>query len=374
MTILLTEGFDHYVVGETLFANSQQIITANQRYGAPNNNSISTYLNYGTGNGLPGHPPGQALVMTSGNSTENRLMINFYDDPLTSFCIGFHASRNTDSQICNLLYIWNVFSASESLESTSTRSLSWNAAGALTLSKPTTPSTVSLGYTVPVNQWHYYEFQQIMTGPRTGIISIYVDGLLLYQSPNENIYGTGVRQNTNQFILGKDNTPFGASGSCQVAYDNMYISDGERLGPIYISTIRPSADTDQKTWTPGTGSTNYNQVNDEVANASNILDSYVRSDAVGSSDLYEFENLPNNDLYNILAVTPTIFADSRVTASKIAANIMIDGQEYYTRDSFYESGIGQINKDVIYQNNPSTAQDWTISDVNNIQMGPKRTE
>src|SRR3546814_7749522 len=97
--------------------------------------------------------------------------------------------------------------------------------------------------------------------------------------------------------------------------DNFYLSDGEVLGPINISTLVPDSDTSQKDGVPLNGTTNYNMVNDISAPSmdTNVL---LKNDL--DTDYYTISDLSlvnaNDSIISVQGLSYSTSSDASSTA------------------------------------------------------------
>lgn len=115
--------------------------------------------------------------------------------------------------------------------------------------------TLEVGYVTPLkSRWYYYE---VVLTRSTRTIEIYVNGKRDVEYTLPDIFA---QTSTMQFVFNPyDMLPSGQMVE-NVIYDDMYIRDGGRLGPIQISGRYPTSDVTSE-WNPAEeGGTHFSQV------------------------------------------------------------------------------------------------------------------
>jgi len=160
--------------------------------------------------------------------------------------------------------------------------------------------------------------------------------------------------------------------------DDLYVTDGEFLGDVRIYRIRPSGPGDEMQWGVVGASSGWEAVRNEDfewggLNGSTLDDSYVRaySTDVGKSFLVNMEDI--NPLGPIRGVQAN-FVNCKTEAGTAAFSprYKISGQYYDSPITIYPSWGSWYDRVEPFRKNPVTGQDWTIEDVNTMQVGAKR--
>jgi len=162
--------------------------------------------------------------------------------------------------------------------------------------------------------------------------------------------------------------------------DDLYVTDGEFLGDVRIYRIRPSGPGDEMQWGVVGASSGWQAVRNEdfewagMGNKGNTLnDSYVRaySTDIGKSFLVNMEDI--NPLGPIRGVQAN-FVNCKTEAGTAAFSprYKISGQYYDSPITIYPSWGSWYDRVEPFRKNPVTGQDWTIEDVNTMQVGAKR--
>lgn len=214
--------------------------------------------------------------------------------------------------------------------------------------------------------WTYMELKATIHSS-TGSAELRVNGatVLSLSNINTNAGGTGI---INQVVLGATN----GYQSFRKYHDDLYICDtsgsvnNDFLGDSRVITLSPTAVGDITQFTPSAGN------NWECVDDMNDDDTtYVSASASGNKDLYNVANLP---------ITPSsvhgvsVISTARKSETGTAANRNIlktngtiaNGSTNYLSTSY--------NKYITtYEINPVTSTAWSVSDVNNLQIGIERT-
>jgi len=212
------------------------------------------------------------------------------------------------------------------------------------------------------NRWYLIE-AHLKLGSSNGVVEVKMDGNLVLQytgntNPNSRSAITRVTfSNKNEQAFWDDIAINDTSGS----EDNSWCGDGR------IVLLKPNANGDTNQWTPSSGS-NYQCV-DEGFPANDDTD-YVTTDTTNQKDLYNLENwsLPSNSIIKrVWAI-----ARAKKTSSDLASinvGLKTNSQEYWMASdtpliTSYKNYYGNQ-----YTKNPATSNNWTIDDINNLQVG-----
>lgn len=154
--------------------------------------------------------------------------------------------------------------------------------------------------------------------------------------------------------------------------DDFYICDqsgsapqNDFLGDCRIDTLLPNADGSNSAWTPSTGSSHYQLVDEATPNTSD----YVESNTVGQKDTWNFQDLA--------AVTGTIFGIQVNTAAlksdagvRSIANTIKSGATNADGATVALSTSQLYQSDIWYQD-PATSAAWTEANINSLEAGVK---
>jgi hypothetical protein len=223
--------------------------------------------------------------------------------------------------------------------------------------------TSATGLMAP-NVWYYVEVEFVIS-TTVGRITVYLNGTQILNVTGANTANNGVGTNADTLHLASTNGGNGNAGF--VDYDDMYVVDvATKLGERRVETLRPTADTATKQWTPDTGTVDFSRVNATLAQST----TFVQASTVGNLDLYDIADLSSTPAA-IDAVQYNIFAQKTdATTRDIAAVGDISGTQQQTADFPLGVGVGKLQQ--LFLLNPSGGA-WSASDVNALRIGPKVT-
>lgn len=240
--------------------------------------------------------------------------------------------------------------------------LDMTSAGDLEVLRSTTVVEVTTDTPISTGTWYYIEFQ-VLIDDTVGAYEVRVDGVTKLSGTNVDTKA-GAEDNVVGFNL------IGSTFS-STEYDDVYILDStglvnnDFLGDSQVETLFPDGDGFTNDFTPLSGLTNYEMVDDGYT--PDIGTTYVSSSTVNHTDLYTFTDLELalNDIYAVEVagmcwmsnVGPrTLRMMTRVSSTNYEGDIVGCPIEYNC-----------INH--LWENNPNTAAAWTESDVNAAEFG-----
>lgn len=218
----------------------------------------------------------------------------------------------------------------------------------------------TLGTTAAVltpNVWAYIEIECVISAT-VGVFNIYVNSVQVLALSGVNTKGQ-TATSIDQLTLFP-----GANVNNQLADDFYMTSVASKLGECRVETVRPTADTAQKDWTPNSGSANFSRVNEATVDGDT---SYISSSTPGQIDLYDFADLSSAPA-TIHAIQTTIIARkddaaARTVRSKVKSS-STTGNGATTALSTSFASIRDI-----FVNDPNASAAWTGSTFNAAQMG-----
>lgn len=228
--------------------------------------------------------------------------------------------------------------------------------GALQATRNGTVLGTSAGSIFTAGGWHYVEIE-VLRSATVGTFNIYLDGVSVLSLTGLNTGSADVdSMDTKQ-----------TSDFTDYWYDDMYFTDSAtRLGECRIDTLRPSADTAQKDWTPNSGANNYSRVGDTTYDGDTT---YVSAATVGNKDLYDLDNLPFSPLtihaVQVVAAAKKDDATTRTFRSNVKSSSTTANGATKALSTSY-----QIFSDIL-ATDPATSAAWTESGVNAMQIGPE---
>lgn len=136
------------------------------------------------------------------------------------------------------------------------------------------------------------------------------------------------------------------------------------IGGARVITLYPNADTSQKDFTPDSGSTNYDRVNESPQDDDT---SYVESNTVAHKDLYEMDDLTVNPI-QIFGLSITAILRKDDSGSRTVKTI---GEQGGTEDQSPEIFPATAYRvyEYIIENDPASGGDWTKITIDNMKAG-----
>lgn len=231
---------------------------------------------------------------------------------------------------------------------------------------------------IPFNQWVYVELSATID-PAAGAITLRINSSVAAtfsgntrQTANSNVQSVSFGS-VHGFGIAN---AVGASGSYSAGFDDIYICDSlgavnnTFLGEVRIVGLLPSgAGTNTNFAIGGTtpAATNFQSVNENPPNGDV---SYVSSTIVGTTDTYNYQDLPASaNLVLAVAAGPDARRDDS-GARSISTRVRTGGSEADSPTSVVLVSSYQI-REMIMEVNPVTGLAWTVANVNSSEFGPK---
>jgi hypothetical protein len=206
---------------------------------------------------------------------------------------------------------------------------------------------------IPSSAWQYIEVE-FTRHASAGACNVYVNSRQILAL-------TGVNTGAADIVL----MGFAALNVADFVDDYYVVSGATKLGEQRVVTIRPSADTAQKDFTPDSGTDNYARVNESPVNGDT---SYVTANTGDSEDLYTMDDLGVTPS-SIAAVQAVVIARKDDAADR-GIQTIIHGS---TDTGGIVQGLSTSYEAVVdlYEENPETSAAWAASDVNGLEAGMK---
>ena len=219
---------------------------------------------------------------------------------------------------------------------------------------------LATGTTVLLNNSYYYiEMELTIAGAGAGSCKVYLDGNLEVNTGPINTLNA-LSGSVSSFLLCSP-----ASGLF-TRFCDMYLSD-TLLGPQRVTTSFPTADGFLDQWTPSTGTTHYNLVNEAPPDGDGT---YVGSSTPGQIDLYSFGALSYNPA-TIAAVQISLYARKDDLAARTVATEYRGGGSNFSGATLPALTTTYQDYPQIYTTDPATGIGWTVTGVNAGQYGVK---
>jgi hypothetical protein len=342
MTLRLIEGFDHF--------NSQALAAVKgwQLQG----NGITT-MAFGSG-----RINGGAMTLSATSFGADAHVVKFLPSTATIAVFGFAVKPSSlpFAQIGDLL---------DNSGSTIV-SIGLDAGGRLTLLNGPLLTLIATGTTVfPTGAWFYVEVKATVNGA-SGSVEAQVNGVAEIGSTTVNI-GTAPIGAVSLHYQGP-----GVSNS-SIGFDDIIVCDssgGENndfLGDRHVETLYPNGAGAHTGWTPDSGS-NYARLNEHAPDGDT---SYVASDTASTIDTYAFDDLsiPTADIRGIQVNLWARKFDASLR--KIAPVVRPGSTDHVGTDQTLSTSY--VDGTQIYEQNPDTSSDWTVSDINASEFGMEVT-
>lgn len=360
MALLFSDGFDLY----TTTASGSGGYSIRDTFTGFVNGAANISFSTGAGHSS-GDPNGR--VMTIGpvvNGTANGTP-RYTPIPVTlpgrSFCIGAYIKVGS-SGLSNDTPIFQAASSA---------GLEFNVSAGNSSSDPwqLVLGPVNTGSIFNLTSFYFIEWisQQRTDNPNNCDFFVYVNGNLTLQQLNVSTFTSGSQ--TWSAIRLCPGVNIQLSGTTRpITYDNLYVTDGNRLGPINIRVLVPTADTAQKDWTPISGTSNFNMVNTGTFSGRGNM-----SYDPGEEDLYDLTSYTLAAGHQILQVDAVgIFNLTGVGNSQCRVNMRLNSTTYNGDTASPTSSNVNVQSRITMTENPITSQRWSQIDINNLFIGPER--
>lgn len=208
-----------------------------------------------------------------------------------------------------------------------------------------------------VNTWYWIEFDVLIGAGATGSATVAIEGANDIVVAGVTTQQSGAAQATHIMWLGCGNP---------VQFDDMYVKDTAGIiGPAKVTLQKPASDGAVVNWTPSSGVTHFNLVNEVPPDGDT---SYVSTATAGTQDLYNFQPLPAAP-QTIFTVQVSLYARKDDAAARSIATLVRSGGLVFvgatqTVSSTYSDFYTQI-----YDQDPNTAAAWTFAGFNAAQFG-----
>lgn len=270
----------------------------------------------------------------------------------TSVAVGFAMSVDSFSSSCPSIFIrsGNTNVIQIGFDGSNNR--------LLVVSYPGGTASYLAPYPLWFNLWHHYVIQ-VNHSTTNGTLRVYLNGALIIDlsgvntgSSSDNLYPWTVVAFTRAWI------------------DDLWITDGENLGDVRVMYLLPEADV-QAGWSRYPSSLTANYL--AVTNINRDTD-YVYTATSGAQDIYELGDL--GTVYNRPAASVKAVAAHWVVRKDDAGSAQARSFLRIGTNNYYGNTIDVADTytfiENIWDNNPSTGQPWTVTDVNGLRLGIER--
>lgn len=298
---------------------------------------------------------GQAFWFEQGNNALHVLSSN-----LSTFVVGFAYQYEVGASMSDN----NLFSIYD--DSTIQLDIYVNNDGSLSIRRgaSTVLGTSAVGLVSP-GVWNYIEFKATINN--SGSYELRFNGTNILSDS-----GVDTQQSSNAYM---NKFGFVAAGYTNRNIDDFYFLDtsgstnNDFLGDVRIETIRPTGAGNQTDFTPSTGS-NWENVDDTTPDDDSTYN-YHAPQGLPGTDLFTMGDLTTIS-GSIFGIQPIIYTRKDDAGSADLYSVIRTGGTDYV-GSGISLGDSYIYHTDILEENPNTATAWTVTDINNIEGGYRRT-
>jgi hypothetical protein len=157
-----------------------------------------------------------------------------------------------------------------------------------------------------------------------------------------------------------------------IIYDTTGNKNNSWINGARVKMLRPNADGFYSQWTPQSGY-HYSNVRD---NGEPVTTKYVKTNVAGKKDSYKFDSLPEK-ARKIVAIWPVCVGhrDTSNTPTKLRQFIRYNNQDYiFGQNMNIPLEFMGLLKTEILETNPATGENFTVDDINNIEIGIESIE
>lgn len=166
--------------------------------------------------------------------------------------------------------------------------------------------------------------------------------------------------------------PGGPGGGNQATIDDVYVTDGERLGDVRIAVLYPNATGDLAMWDPSDGvSANWSLTEEHPADDDTT---YVSTGTVNDADLYNLDDIGAGFVGTIKGAQALwLVKKSDNGLAAVKGQWKSAGLTEEQVKAFYPSHLSWLYNIQAERKSLFTLGDWTVSEINALQLGIKRT-
>lgn len=336
MALLWIDGFEGYgTTGTTSGVSSRYAVTAQTRYSVI----------------VPGRITGYAIGQTTTSATISFTTPDITTNP-TLIAGGAFSINSTTYYGGIVLYDNATAGVTVQINATAPNST-------ITVKVGNTTVATYTGFLISLNVWYYLEVK-VFCHASSGTIEVRLDGVTLGTLTGiDTQTGVDPYYNRVQFYY-----------YSYAAIDDVYVCDGsgsslnDFQGACKVLGLFPNADTTTIQWTPSTGTTHYNLVDENPANGAT---DYVSTSTQANTDLFTYPSLIGSGTILGLQVATTVALPSGTSAileAPIYSNDVLElGPDTTITSASY------IDVRHISTTDPNTSQPWTISGLAAAKIG-----
>lgn len=282
----------------------------------------------------------------------------------STIIIGFGFYQDAFGSAQEILQLWDHGQTQQG-------TLAVQTAGTFKYYRGTSNTGTLLGTTssgASASTWCYVEIK-VKFSATVGTVDVLVNGssVLSLTSQNTDLTATGLCQRVR--FMGSNNSPD------HTGYDDIYILDTTgSVNTTFLGTqttvvmIQPTGDAGTNAWTPDSGSTHFNRVNENPQDTTTYLEDATSTHKelftygsiagianVSAVQLNAVAKITDTTVFNLLGSVHSASTDSDDT---VKARNRISGPDYVTTSRTLET-------------DPATSAAWTVPAVNSCQFGFK---
>lgn len=213
--------------------------------------------------------------------------------------------------------------------------------------------------------WHYWEFK-VTIDDTNGEVMVRRDGVTILNVSGVDTRNSGA--NTNAYTLQFPNNSENNTSS----YDDLYIIKNDNvglsnfLGEIEVEALLPNGNGNYSDLVGSDGNSTDNYLLVDDSPTVNDTD-FVGSAVDGAKDTYTFGNLARPSSV-VRALQVSFRSRKSDTGSKSVRRILRSNNTDHTGDDINLASSYTWNQEIL-EKNPLTTNDWTQSDVDNLEAG-----
>lgn len=250
--------------------------------------------------------------------------------------------------------------------STEQLALGLNVDGSIYLDRGATNLATSSAGLVTTTVWSYFELKVTIDNS---------SGAYEFRQNENTIFSDSsvdTQESANAYV---DSFRFLGGNYTERWIDDLYICDdsgstnNDFLGDVKVEVIRPTGAGNQTDFTPSTGS-NWENVDDTYPDEDTTYN-YHAPQGLPGTDLFQMADLTTIS-GSIFGIQPIIFTRKDDAGSADLYSVIRTNSTDYV-GSGISLGDSYVYHTDILEENPNTATAWTVTDINNIEGGYRRT-
>jgi hypothetical protein len=184
---------------------------------------------------------------------------------------------------------------------------------------------------------------------------------------NTELSGTGSFTNTaKNFNFGVSS--MNATENVDFFYDDIILSDSSYPnGNAAVKIIKPKANGSTMSWSDGTGSSDYTQVNELPVSSSE----YIQSPTSGNPNiaLFDMESCSTVGITGSILGVKLLVRTRENTTVTSSTFLRIKSDDTNSDNTAFNGFTTEQNKCKLLTTDPKTSSDWTISSIDSMEMG-----